>query len=343
MHQDIYVIIEHLRGQVADVSYVMCAAAREMARATGGSVIGVMLGHDIQGAAVDLAADRVLVVDDPALAEFIPDVHQQALAGLIEGWAPRAVLFGDTSMGAELSGTLSAQLGLPLVSYCRQVRADDGGSLQYVSHICGGKIVVEGDLPAPTALIAMAPGGFKADQGRAEQPPPVEVIKPPELAAGPRRITLKQYIEPDSSDVDIAREPILISVGRGIQNQDNMEIVNELAGALGGVVSASRPVVDQGWLPATRLVGKSGKRVKPRLYLALGISGAPEHAEAITDSQVVIAINTDPTAPIFDIASYGATVDLLDLVPALTERIGLPPCPRGGRKAEDRGLPRSGL
>jgi len=98
-------------------------------------------------------------------------------------------------------------------------------------------------------------------------------------------------------------------------------MVQELAAALGGVVSASRPVVDQGWLPTTRLVGKSGKRVKPRLYLALGISGAPEHSEAITDSQTIIAINTDASAPIFDIARYGTTLDLFDLVPALTEKI----------------------
>ncbi|MGC8880154.1 MAG: electron transfer flavoprotein subunit alpha/FixB family protein, partial [Anaerolineae bacterium] len=130
-----------------------------------------------------------------------------------------------------------------------------------------------------------------------------------------------QYIEPESGDVDISKEAVLVSVGRGIQNADNIEMVQELAAALGGVVSASRPVVDQGWLPTTRLVGKSGKRVKPRLYLALGISGAPEHAEAITDSQTIIAVNTDASAPIFDIARYGTTLDLFDLVPALTEKV----------------------
>jgi electron transfer flavoprotein alpha subunit len=123
--------------------------------------------------------------------------------------------------------------------------------------------------------------------------------------------------------VDISKEVVLVSVGRGIQNQDNIQLAQELADALGGVVSASRPVVDQGWLPATRLVGKSGKRVKPKIYLTLGISGAPEHVEAIADSEIIIAINTDPVAPIFNLAKYGATVDLFDLVPALTESIKL--------------------
>ena len=114
---------------------------------------------------------------------------------------------------------------------------------------------------------------------------------------------------------------MLVSVGRGIQNKDNIELANELAGALGCAVSASRPVVDQGWMPTTRLVGKSGKRVKPKIYLALGISGAPEHVEGMSDSDVIIAINTDLNAPIFNIAKYGAVVDLLDLAPVLTEKV----------------------
>jgi electron transfer flavoprotein alpha subunit len=135
------------------------------------------------------------------------------------------------------------------------------------------------------------------------------------------RVSLNQYIEPDTSDVDIAKEKMLVSVGRGIQNKDNIEIANELAAALGCVVSSSRPVVDQGWMPTTRLVGKSGKKVKPKIYLALGISGAPEHVEGMGESEVIIAVNTDQNAPIFNIAKYGTTVDLFDLVPILTEKV----------------------
>ena len=144
-------------------------------------------------------------------------------------------------------------------------------------------------------------------------------VDPPQFEG--LRITVNSYIEPEAGDVDISVEPILISVGRGIQSEDNIEVAEELAEVMGGVVSASRPVVDQGWLPATRLVGKSGYQVKPKVYLALGISGAPEHSESITGSDVIIAINTDPAAPIFNIAKYGVVEDIFDLVPVLTEKI----------------------
>ncbi len=135
------------------------------------------------------------------------------------------------------------------------------------------------------------------------------------------RITLKQYIEPETGDVDITKEPILIAVGRGIAQEANLELAEELAAALGGAICASRPVIDQGWLPTSRLIGKSGISVAAKVYLAIGISGAPEHVEGITGSEVILAINTDPAAPIFDVAKYGANADLFDLVPALAERL----------------------
>lgn len=318
MSQDIYVAIEHLRGQVADISYVMLAAARVLAQGTGGKVVAVFLGHNAKGLAKDFAADQTLYIDHPMLADFTPDAYFQTLANLISSSMPRAALFGDTSIGAEVAGELSAHLGLPLVGRCRSVLAEDG-ALRFVSQICGGKIMVEGELPGPTVLVTMVPGGFKPEQGRSERPPELISTAPPALTE--LRVALKRYIEPQAGDVDISREPILVAVGRGIQRQDNIELAEELAQALGGVVCASRPVVDQGWLPTTRLVGKSGKAVKPTVYLALGISGAPEHVEGVGDSDVIIAINTDPNAPIFNIARYGAEIDLFDLVPVLIEKI----------------------
>jgi electron transfer flavoprotein alpha subunit len=188
-----------------------------------------------------------------------------------------------------------------------------------ISQICGGKIMAECTLPEPIALITLVPGGYKPEQGQSTQSPAITPI--PVQALDGLRIKWNQYIEPETSDVDISKEPLLIAVGRGIQNQDNISLADELAEAMGGVVCASRPVVDQGWLPTSRLVGKSGSAVKPKIYLAIGISGAPEHVEAITGSNVIIAINTDPNAPIFNVAKYGTTADLFDLVPALTEQI----------------------
>ncbi|UCF60038.1 MAG: electron transfer flavoprotein subunit alpha/FixB family protein [Anaerolineaceae bacterium] len=318
MGDNIYVVIEHLQGQVSEISYVMLAAGRALASGIGGELVAILLGHQAQNLAGDLAADRVLYMDDPALAEFTPDAYQLALAELIKTDTPRAVLLGDTSVGAEVAGALSVRLEIPLVSRCSSVHAKEG-TPKFVSQICGGKIMAEGDLPGPTALVTMVPGDFKAEEGQSDQP--AEVTSIPAPSFDDLKVTLKQYIEPEVGDVDISTEPILIAVGRGIQQEANLELAEELAAALGGTICASRPVVDQGWLPISRLVGKSGKSVKPKLFLAIGISGAPEHVEAVTGSETIIAINTDPAAPIFDIAKYGANVDLFELVPALTEQL----------------------
>jgi electron transfer flavoprotein alpha subunit len=292
----------------------MLAAARVLSEGTGGGVVAVLLGHGAQGLAGNLAADRVLYMDHPALAEFTSEAYQKALTELIGAEKPRAVLFGDTSIGAEVAGVLSARLDLPLVSSCLSVTSDG----KFVSQTCGGKIMAEGDFPDTTTLVTMIPGGYKPEQGQSAGTPEVTEVPAPALEG--LRVTLAQYIEPEAGDVDISKEPILIAVGRGVQTEDNLELAEELAEALGGAVCSSRPVVDQGWLPTSRMVGKSGHKVKPKLYLAMGISGAPEHVEAITDSELIIAINTDPAAPIFDVAQYGAEVDMLDLMEVLIEQ-----------------------
>jgi electron transfer flavoprotein alpha subunit len=315
MNQDIYVVIEHLRGQVSDISYVMLAAARVLAQGTSGDVVAVLLGHNAQGMASNMAASRVLYIDHPALVDFTSDAYQKVLTSLIDENKPRTVLFGSTSIGADMASAISAHLELPLVSSCRSVNAD--GKL--ISQICGGKIMAESDLANTTTLLTMIPGGYKPEDGQSAQSPQVTPMAAPVLEN--LRVTLTGYIEPEAGDVDISKEPILVAVGRGVQNQDNIELAQELADALGGVVCGSRPLIDQGWLATSRLVGKSGKHVKPKVYLAMGISGAPEHIEGMNDSNVIIAINTDPTAPIFNVAKYGATVDLLDLAPVLTEQV----------------------
>ena len=315
MNQDTYVVIEHIRGQVADISYIMLAAGRELVKGLGGNVVAILLGHKAQPLAVNLSADKVLYLDHPALAEFTSDAYQNALAGLISANPPRAVLFGSTTIGTDIASSLSIRLGLPLVSSCRSFTSDG----KYLSQICGGKIMAEGTLPDTTTLVTMIPGGYKPELGQSKQAPEVSQVDVPALEA--LRVTLTRYIEPEAGDVDISKESILVSVGRGIQTQDNIELAEELAKALGGTVCGSRPVIDQGWMATSRLVGKSGKHVKPKVYLALGISGAPEHVEGITDSDTIIAINMDPRAPIFDIAKFGAEIDLFDLIDPLIERV----------------------
>jgi len=315
MSENIYVVIEHLRGKVADISYIMLAGAGELSRAGGQDVVAVLLGKDAKELAGNFAASKVLYFDHEALADFTSDAYQRVLTDLISRKQPRAVLFGNTSIGSELASVLSIRLDLPLVNSCRNF-TDDG---KYVSQICGGKILAEGDLPTPTALVTMIPGGYKPEQGQSGEAPPVTEADVPVLDM--LRVTLSHYIEPEAGDVEISNEQVLIAVGRGIQNKDNIELAENLAQALGGVLCGSRPVVDQGWLGISRLVGKSGKYVKPKVYLAMGISGAPEHVEAIMDSDTIIAINTDPTAPIFSIANYGVEGDIFELIEVLTEKV----------------------
>jgi len=318
MGNEILVVAEHLRGQLRELSYTLAAAARAAARPGDDHTAAALLGHGAESVASDLDVDRLLYVEQLNLAEFTSDAYSRVLGGLIDARRPRAVLFGDTTIGADVAGGLSVRLGLPLVSGCLSLRHEDD-QIRFVSKVYAGKILAEGELPGPTALVTMIPGGYRPEQGRTTSPAVVERLSPPPLEG--LRVRLKGYVEPAAGDVDISREPILISVGRGIQRQENIELAQELAGVLGGTVCGSRPVVDQGWLPSTRLVGKSGKTVKPKLYLALGISGAPEHTEGMSESEMIVAVNTDPSAPIFGLARFGAQLDVLDLLPVLSEQV----------------------
>lgn len=317
MNTDIFVVIEHIRGQVADITNLTLAAGHKLTQANGGEVVAVLLAHKGQELASDIAADRVIYMDHPFLADFTSDSYQCALKYLIQIYQPRLVLLGETTIGSDIAGSLSAQLNLPLVSYCLKLSAIEN-TIRFSSQICGGKIIAEGELTEPTALVTMIPGGYKLDIVQSMHRPGLEIVEPPIFEQN--RVTLNQYIESEITDIDITKEAILVAVGRGIQSEENLVLVEELVDALGGAICASRPVVDQGWLPTNRLVGKSGKRVSPKLYLALGISGAPEHVEAISNSETIIAINTDPTAPIFNVAQYGAVIDLFDLLPVLVEK-----------------------
>ncbi|RME42503.1 MAG: electron transfer flavoprotein subunit alpha/FixB family protein [Chloroflexi bacterium] len=319
MSHHIFVIAEHLKGKLTDTTFEALGAARTLADAMGGQVVGLLLGHEVDGMAEQMgAADRVLVVDDPALAHFVPEAHLAALEPLLREHQPRLTLFLNTAMGMDLAAALSARLDWPLVAYCNGLRVEDGAVVT-TSQIYGGKVLAECALADGPGLVSVLAGAFPADAGRAGDPPVVETVTPAALGEG--RIRFGQLIEPEAGDVDITRAEIIVAIGRGIQSEDNIEVAEELAEALDGVVAASRPIVDAGWLPRTRQVGKSGLTVKPKLYLALGISGAPEHVEGMKDAELIIAVNTDPNAPIFDVAHYGVVADLFDVADALLEAL----------------------
>ncbi len=314
MSNDIFVLVEHHGGAVSEATNELFGMARGLAEASGGAVVGCLLGSGESGLAQGLAADAVLSVQAPELAQFVPEAYAATLAALVADRDPRALLIANTTVGMDVAGAVSGRTGRPLVAYCSALKVE-GDTLVAISQIYGGKLNAEVQTGSG-AIVSVVGGSAPAASGGS---PTVEDVAPPDLSG--LRTTFLARVEAQSNDVDITSEDILVSVGRGIGGEDNIELAQELADALGATVSGSRPVTDAGWLPKSRQVGKSGRKVKPKLYLACGISGAPEHLEGMSDAELIIAINTDEKAPIFDVAHYGSTADLFDLLPALTEQV----------------------
>jgi electron transfer flavoprotein alpha subunit len=320
MSADIFTLVEHIDGRISDGSFELLGKAKQLAASSGGTAVAVVLGSAAQGFAAALgAADAVLAVEHSALDSYTPEAYQRTLAALLKQRQPRLLLASNTAIGMDQSAGLSAELGWPLVAYAKEVALADG-QLRVVSQIYGGKILAESAVTGAHAIVSVLAGAFPAEDGRAAGSPAVEALAPPAALEG-LRVRFRQLNRPEAGGVDITKEPLLVSVGRGIQGQDNIPVVQELADALGAALSASRPIVDQGWLPKARQVGKSGMTVKPKLYLAVGISGAPEHLEGMRGADLIVAINQDASAPIFGVAHYGVVGDLFELVPALTEKI----------------------
>jgi len=320
MTRDIWVLVEQWRGQVSDVTYEVLALGRELATATGGSLQAVVLGPGVAGVPSSLgAADGLLVAEHSSLAEPEPDLYALALAQVVPERQPEALLIPQTNALMGCGPLLAVRLGLPCINSCRDISLDQG-RLVARCLLYGGKVeaaVAPGRTPV---VLGILPGTRPREQGRVDGTPPSTAVSV-DLSTTPA-VRFRGYTEPPPGDVDITRESILVAVGRGIQRQENVALAEELAAALGGAVCGSRPVVDQGWLPASRQVGTSGMIVEPQVYLALGISGAPEHVEGMKRAKLIIAVNTDPRAPIFGVAHYGVTADLFDIVPLLIDRVG---------------------
>lgn len=318
MSQDVFVLIEHRNGQVSEGSYELLGKARSLAEAVGGNAVALVLGENAATIAGGLgAAHRAIALTGDAVANFTPPGYVAALQPLLEERAPLLALFPNSAVGMDVAAGLSARIRVPLAAYAVAVEID-GDQPLVVCQAYGGKLNTEVRFAEGRGLVTALAGSFPADAGKIDGSPDVETVA---AVGGTAGVRFQRIIEPEPGDVDITKADILVSVGRGIEEQDNIELAQELADALCGAVSASRPVVDAGWLPKSRQVGKSGLAVKPKLYLAVGISGAPEHLEGMRDSSLIIAVNSDPAAPIFGVAHYGVVGDLFDLLPALTEKV----------------------
>jgi len=318
MTGSICVLAEQWRGCLSDVTYETLALGREVADELGVPLTAILAGWKAKDLARSLgAADTVLYVDHPQLLEPVPQPCAEALAQVLQGRRPRALLVPLTNVSLGVSTLLSIRLGAAAVNFCKEIRVVDG-RLQAVCVMYGGKIECTVEASGEPAILGIWPGARPADKGRSDRVPPIEEAT---VSLGESPVRLKKYIDPDAGDVDLGKLEALVAVGRGIQSKDNIALAEDLAKALGGAVAGSRPVIDQGWLPLSRQIGKSGLTVKPKLYVALGISGAPEHVEGMKDSGLIVAVNSDPHAPIFNIAHYGIVADVVETLPSLTAAV----------------------
>ncbi|MBW2058756.1 MAG: electron transfer flavoprotein subunit alpha/FixB family protein [Deltaproteobacteria bacterium] len=318
--EDIFVLAEHRQGELRDITFEMLTKGKAMAEETGTSLAAVLLGHGVGKMAEQLKdkANRVILVEDPRLETYNSEAYERVLAELLEGENPRLLLIGHTAFGMDLAPSLATRIRVPIATDCIDVTIRDG-EVRATRQVYGGKLNVEVRLkPAPQSVITIRPASFTVEEYSLTGEI-VTVASPMEEEIVSKRFV--EYVEAAAGEVDITQANILVSVGRGIKDQDNIPMVKELADALGAALSCSRPVVDKKWLPKERQVGTSGKTVKPKVYIAIGISGAFQHVAGMKGSGTIIAINKDPKAPIFSVAHYGIVGDLFKIVPALKEKV----------------------
>lgn len=317
---DVFVLAEHRQGELRDITLEMLTVANEVADKLGGNVVAVLLGSGVDSFAEKVAgySDKVLYVDDPLFENYNSDKYQKALSELLDQYKPTMMMVGHTTQGVDMAPALAVEKQLPFVSDVFQFEFEDGKPVP-VRQIYSGKVNAnigfKGDPPyLVTFREASVEAGDASKQGEVEK-----IDSPLKEDIDYRRFI--EYIEAEIGDVDITQSEILVAVGRGIREDKNMPMVEELAQVLNADLCGSRAATDAGWLPHDRQVGTSGKTVKPKLYLAIGISGAFQHTAGMKGAKTIVAINKDAEAPIFAEADYGIVDDLFKVVPQLTEKL----------------------
>ncbi|MEO8593291.1 MAG: electron transfer flavoprotein subunit alpha/FixB family protein [Candidatus Solibacter sp.] len=315
----ILVVMEQRGGVWNRMSFETLSAAQQMGKDLATPVSAVVLGQGIDSLGAELGGkqlEKVYVVESALLAEYTPDAYAAALRQLLAQVKPDYVLLPHTYQVRDFLPKLATSLGTVAVSDVVAHRAD-GGALVMVRQLFQGKVNSDvrftGGAPHFASLQA---GAYRADQvmdGAAA----VEKVAP-EIAAAEVRTKPQERFRESARAIDLTAAELIVAVGRGIKEEDNISLVKELAEAMGAELAASRPICDAGWLPMERQVGSSGQTVGPKLYLAIGISGAIQHLVGMKGSRVIVAVNKDPNAPIFEVADYGIVGDLFQVVPELT-------------------------
>jgi len=323
MADTIFVIAEQREGKLNRVSLETITAAQAIAAETGWSVEAAVFGSGISAIAQEVAGKKLAKVYDiesDKLARYTPDGTVAALKDFIQQKQPRLVLMPHTYQVRDFAPKLAATLGRTLISDSIGFRKD-GGKLLFTRQMFQGKFAADVSFACdPPHFVTFQSGAFRGDKAEAgASAAPVETVNA-QITDAIRNKPEDPFKEAKQA-VDLTQAEIIVSVGRGIKEQKNIDLAKALADALGGEIAASRPICDSGWLPMDRQIGSSGQTVAPKLYLAVGISGAIQHIVGMKGSRTIIAINKDAEAPIFEIADYGVVGNLFDIVPALTEEV----------------------
>lgn len=324
MADTILVIVEQREGKLNRVSFETIAGAQAMAAETGWTLEAAVAGSGVGEIANEVAAKKlakVYAVESAKLEPYTPDGFIAALKQFIGQRAPRLVLMPHTYQVRDFAPQLAAALGCTLVSDCTGFRKEDNGLL-FTRQMFQGKfaadVAVGGD---PPYFVTFQTGAFRADKAEAGAgAAPVETVNV-EIGEGVIRTHPEAPFKEAKQAVDLTQAEIIVAVGRGIKEQKNIDLAKQLADALGGELAASRPICDSGWLPMDRQIGSSGQTVAPKLYLALGISGAIQHIVGMKGSRTIVAVNKDAEAPIFEVADFGVVGNLFDIVPPLIEEV----------------------
>ncbi|MGH9469567.1 MAG: electron transfer flavoprotein subunit alpha/FixB family protein [Terriglobia bacterium] len=320
--REVLIVAEHQAGKIVRATWEAAAAGQHLAKERAGSLALAVLGPPEGELASQLAsvkAAEVISLESPLLREYTADGYTAALLDLIRSRRPACVVFGHTYQTRDYAPKLAAALGCGLVSDCLGYRIE-GEKLVLIRQVFQGKfnadVEPDGD---PPYLLSFQAGAFREDA--VERVASTVKRFPVELTADRIRTAPGPRFREAKQSVDLSQAEIIVAAGRGIKGPENLELVRKLAEALGGEVGASRPVCDSAWLPMDRQIGSSGQTVSPRLYVAVGVSGAIQHQVGMKGSRTVVAINKDREAPIFEIASYGIVGDLFEIVPAITEAV----------------------
>jgi len=312
---NVLVLVEHRQGAIRDVTFEMLTAARKL----GGNVEAVLLGDSCDAMVPQLSshAHRVTYAAGPAFKDYNYEIYQKALMKLAAERKPSAVLIAHSAFGTDLGPSLAIAMNAPLVSDAMAFGKADAGML--VSRgMYSGKLVADWAVGTEPAVIMVRQSNFKPETAGLS----AEVVRwdAGDVTSGvkTRFITLEEV---PTTGIDITKATVVVGIGRGIKEEKNMALVKDFAQDIGAVLAASRPVVDAGWLPKEVQVGSSGKTIKPKLYIALGISGAFQHVAGMKGADTIIAVNKDPKAPIFAVAHYGIVDDLHKVVPVLRQKM----------------------